>query len=70
VSVVSDSIGLEKKVGNEMKLEEMVSLIRREWSDSMSDNGAIWRKTNDKLKVAKAEYPELYLEALELAYNG
>jgi hypothetical protein len=53
-----------------MSKEEMVSLIKQEWSDSMSDNGAIWAKTHAQLKEAKALYPDLYTEALELAYNG
>lgn len=52
-----------------MDITEMVSLIRRVWSDSMSDNGAIWEKSNAELNTAKADYPELYEEALALAYE-
>jgi hypothetical protein len=50
-----------------MKLEEMVSLIRQEWSDSMSDNGSIWQKTYNKLMLAKSQYPEIYSQALAIA---
>jgi hypothetical protein len=50
-----------------MSQEEMVNLIRQEWSDSMSDNGSIWAKTNASLKQAKAEYPDVYAEALPIA---
>lgn len=52
-----------------MDITEMVSLIRRVWSDSMSDNGAIWEKSNAELNTAKADYPELYEEGLALAYE-
>ncbi len=53
-----------------MSKEEMVNLIKQVWSDSMSDNGAIWSRSNAQLKEAIALYPELYSEALEVAYNG
>lgn len=52
-----------------MDITEMVALIRRVWSDSMSDNGAIWEKSNAELNTAKAEYPDLYEEALALAHE-
>lgn len=52
-----------------MDITEMVALIRRVWSDSMSDNGAIWEKSNAELKTAKAEHPDLYEEALALAHE-
>jgi hypothetical protein len=52
-----------------MTIEEMVSLIRQEWSDAMSDNGSIWAKTNEKLQYARTHYPELYAKALPLAYD-
>lgn len=52
-----------------MTIKEMVSLIRREWSDAMSDSGAIWAKTNQELQVAKIHYPDLYAKALPLAYD-
>lgn len=50
-----------------MDITEMYNLIRRVWSDAMSDNGAIWSKSNAELEKAKAEYPEVYDEALALA---
>ena len=50
-----------------MNTEEMVTLIRKEWSDAMSDNGAIWSKTYDQLQQAKGDYPEVYAEALPIA---
>ena len=50
-----------------MSKEEMVSLIRKVWLDSMSDNGAIWAKSNAQLEKAKAEYPDVYAEALPVA---
>jgi len=53
-----------------MSKEEMVTLIKQVWSDSMSDNGAIWAKSNAQLELARSEYPELYTKALEVAYNG
>ena len=47
----------------------MVKLIRQVWSDAMSDNGAIWAKSDAKLQKAKAEYPEVYSDALPIAYD-
>ena len=52
-----------------MDTTEMVALIRRVWSDAMSDNGAIWEKSNAELNKAKADYPEVYDEALGYAYE-
>ena len=52
-----------------MELTEMVALIRQVWLDSMSDNGAIWERSNAELQKAKADNPELYDEALALAYE-
>ena len=52
-----------------MSIEEMFHLIRQVWSDSMSDNGAIWERSNAELQKAKADNPELYDEALALAYE-
>ena len=52
-----------------MELTEMVALIRQVWLDSMSDNGAIWERSNAELQKAKADNPELYDEALALAYG-
>ena len=53
-----------------MELHEMTTLIRTVWSDSMSDNGAIWAKSNAILKQARIDYPELYVEALEWLYSN
>jgi SMC interacting uncharacterized protein involved in chromosome segregation len=50
-----------------MTLQEMVDLVKEEWSDAMSDNGAIWSKTYAKLKEAKKECPALYEEAVTVA---
>ena len=50
-----------------MNTQEMVTLIRKVWSDSMSDNGAIWAKSNAELEKAKADYPDVYAEALPVA---
>jgi hypothetical protein len=36
----------------------------------MSDSGAIWAKSNAILKEARANYPELYVEALEWLYSN
>lgn len=66
MSVVSASIGNNKK-GKLMTKEEMIQLIRQVDSDAMSDNGMIWRRSNAKLDVAKAKFPELYKESLEAA---
>ena len=52
-----------------MELHEMTTLIRTVWSDSMSDNGAIWAKSYAILKQARIDYPELYVEALEWLYS-
>lgn len=53
-----------------MDITEMFHLIRQVWSDSMSDNGAIWEKSNAELNTAKVEYPEVYEEALAMAYEA
>jgi ribosomal protein L18E len=53
--------------GQLMSKEEMVQLIRQVWSDAMSDNGSIWRKSNEALRKAKRDYPELYTEAMPQA---
>jgi hypothetical protein len=36
----------------------------------MSDNGAIWERSNAELQKAKADYPDLYDEALAMAYEA
>jgi hypothetical protein len=53
-----------------MTEEEMIGLIQQVWSDSMSDNGAIWAKSDAELKEAKALYPELYTVSLQALYDG
>jgi|AntAceMinimDraft_5_1070358.scaffolds.fasta_scaffold04139_1 hypothetical protein len=53
-----------------MGITEMFQLIRQVWSDSMSDNGAIWERSNAELQNAKANYPDLYEEALAMAYEA
>jgi hypothetical protein len=67
MSVVSAKVELTK--GKLMELHEMTQLIRTVWSDSMSDNGAIWAKSNAQLQQARIDYPELYLSALEWLYS-
>jgi ribosomal protein L18E len=52
-----------------MSKEEMAQLIRTVWSDSMSDNGAIWAKSSAQLQQARIDYPEIYVEALEWLYS-
>ena len=52
-----------------MELHEMTQLIRTVWDDSMSDNGAIWEKSNAILKQARIDYPEIYVEALDWLYS-
>lgn len=66
MSAVSDK--LTEMKGQKMSEEEMVTLIRQVWSDAMSDNGAIWAKSNAKLQQAKADNPKLYTKALATAY--
>ena len=53
-----------------MNEEEMIGLIQQVWSDSMSDDGSIWAKSNAELKEAKSLYPELYQVALDSLYEG
>ena len=48
-----------------MELHEMTQLIRTVWSDSMSDNGAIWERSHAILKQARIDYPSVYVSALE-----
>jgi hypothetical protein len=67
VSVVTDTIKLTNKKGQLMSQEEMVNLIRQVWSDAMSDNGAIWAKSNAQLETAKDEDYDLYQKALPIA---
>ena len=50
-----------------MSLEDMVSLVKKEWNDAMSDDGRIWAKTNEELKTAKNLHPEVYEEAVKIA---
>jgi hypothetical protein len=65
--VVNGKLKLTNKKGQLMSQEEMVSLIRQVWSDSMSDSGAIWAKSNAELEKAKDEDYALYQKALPIA---
>ncbi len=47
-----------------MSKEEMANLIEQVWSDAMSDNGAIWAKSNAQLEKAKADNPDVYSQAM------
>jgi len=51
------------------EVEQMARLIVRSWHDSFSDNGAVWRKSEDELNRAKANASEdVYKQALALAH--
>lgn len=53
---------------NKETVERLAQLIFATWIDAMSDDGSIWRKSNEALKLAKAEAgEELINEAYELA---
>jgi hypothetical protein len=47
-----------------MSQEEMETLIRKVWSDAMSDNGAIWAKSNAQLEDAKSAHPDVYAQTM------
>jgi len=65
---ISFAEGIESDpVKETMTVQQMVDLIRKEWSDAMSDNGAIWKKTNDELAKAKTQYPGLFEKAFPIA---
>jgi hypothetical protein len=64
VSVVGARVKLTNKKGQLMSQEEMVNLIRQVWSDAMSDNGAIWAKSNAQLENAKSAYPDVYAQTM------
>ena len=67
VSVVAGIVKLKK--GKLMNKEEMKELIEQVWSDSMSDNGAIWEKSSAILNQAHIDYPEIYAEAMVWLYS-
>jgi len=69
MSVVAGIVTYITKGKTKMELHEMTQLIRTVWDDSMSDNGAIWEKSNAILKQARIDYPEIYVEALEWLYS-
>ena len=51
-----------------MELHEMTTLIRTVWSDSMSDNGAIWADSYKALTAGKDDASkEIVSEAYRLA---
>ena len=62
---VLPSVKLEDKPS--MSINDMVSLVKKEWNDAMSDDGRIWAKTNEELKAAKNLHPEVYEEAVKIA---
>jgi hypothetical protein len=64
MSVVSDKVKLTNKKGQLMSKSEMEKLIRQVWSDAMSDNGAIWAKSNAQLEDAKSAYPDVYAQTM------
>ena len=52
----------------EKVVERLAQLMFATWIDSQSDDGAIWRRSNEALKLAKAEAgEELVAQAYELA---
>jgi hypothetical protein len=53
---------------NDKAVERLAQQIFATWMDSMSDDGSMWRKSNEALKLAKAEAgEELVKQAYELA---
>jgi hypothetical protein len=52
----------------DIRAHKMADLIIQTWLDSQSDNGWIWKKSNEALEVAKAENSEeLLAEAVAIA---
>ena len=66
--VVSAAAHIISKERNEMDKTEMVELIHAEWHDSYSDSGYVWEASRRRLDDAKLLYPELYRQALPIAY--
>jgi hypothetical protein len=53
---------------NEKAVERLAQQIFATWMDQMSDDGSVWRKSNEALKLAKQEAgEELVKQAYELA---
>lgn len=53
---------------NEKAVERLAQQIFATWMDQMSDDGSVWRKSNEALKLAKQEAgEELVAQAYELA---
>ena len=53
---------------NEKAVERLAQQIFATWMDQMSDDGSVWRRSNEALKLAKAEAgEELVKQAYELA---
>ena len=53
---------------NEKTVDRLAQQIFATWMDSMSDDGAAWRRSNEALKLAKLEAgEELVQQAYELA---
>jgi hypothetical protein len=54
----------------DIRAHRLADLIMAEWLDSQSDSGAIWQRSHDALKIAKAENPQaVFDEALEIAHE-
>jgi hypothetical protein len=67
VSVVTGIVEITK--GKLMNQEAMETLIQDVWSDAMSDNGAIWQKSNARLNQAQLDNPDLYVKSLDSLYS-
>ena len=53
---------------NDKAVERLAQQIFATWMDQMSDDGSVWRKSNEALKLAKQEAgEELVKQAYELA---
>lgn len=59
---------MDKNV-TDIRARRLADLIMAEWLDSQSDSGAIWLRSWEALKTAKAENPEeIVAEALQIAH--
>jgi hypothetical protein len=53
-----------------MGTHKLAELILTEWLDSMSDNGAVWRKSHRAVRDAKAKVSvAVFEEAFEIAQD-
>ena len=46
----------------DIRAHKMADLMIQTWLDSQSDNGWIWKKSNEALEIAKAENSDEILE--------